>query len=133
MSGFFGGLDFLTTAQVNLAALETTGVDFEATYTMDFFDGVMTLRLNGTWLDELEEFRSAANPGLGDIESGEIYRPEWAGNFNARLSRNRLTIDYQARYMGNQTQRDVEEDAVRAFEMRRQASFGSTTSPPAMS
>lgn len=111
-SGFFGGLNFLTTGQINLASLETSGIDFEAVYTTDLFGGVATFRLNGTWLDELEEFRSATNPTLGDIETGEMLRPIYAGNFNARWSRDRLTLDYQARYMGNQTHNLVEEDAV---------------------
>ena len=115
-SGFFGGLNFLQTGQVNYAALETSGYDAEALYDFDFFAGTMSLRANATYLDELVEFRSSLDPTLGDDEKGEMLRPEWAGNFNARWSTDRLTIGYYGRYMGNQLHRLVEENEAESFD-----------------
>ena len=115
-SGFFGGLNFLQTGQVNFAALETSGVDFEAVYDMELFAGGLTLRLNLTYLDELEEFRSATNPNLGDIDTGEMQRPEWAGNFNARYTRGALTVNYHMRYLDEQTHSGVGENLIASFD-----------------
>jgi outer membrane receptor protein involved in Fe transport len=115
-SAFFGGLNHLETGQVNFASLETQGVDFEITYTMDFIGGLLALRLNGTWLDELEEFRSSLNPEEGDIETREMRLPEWAANFGARWSNDRFTADYRARYIGNQYHRDIEENLADSFD-----------------
>lgn len=115
-SGFFGGLNFLQTGQINFAALKTSGYDAELLYNFPLLEGVMTLRANATYLDELFEFRSALDPTLGDDEKGEMQRPEWAGNFNARWSTDRLTIGYYGRYMGKQLHRLVEENAAAAFD-----------------
>lgn len=115
-SGFFGGLNFLQTGQINFAALEASGVDSEVIYDTDLFGGGIRLRANVTYLDDLIEFRSVINPTLGDVETGEIQRPEWAGNFSARWSQDDLTLDYHARYVGNQTHRQVEESSVASFD-----------------
>ncbi|MGH8168133.1 MAG: TonB-dependent receptor domain-containing protein, partial [Woeseiaceae bacterium] len=116
ISGFFGGLNFLQTGQVNYAALETSGYDAEVLYDIEAFGGTVSLRANATWLDELVEFRSALDPTLGDDEKSEMLRPEWAGNFNARWITDRLTIGYYGRYLGNQLHRLVEENEAESFD-----------------
>ena len=115
-SGFFGGLNFLQTGQINFAALETSGVDTEATYNMDAFGGELRLRANLTFLNDLTEFRSALEPTLGDVETGEIQLPEWSGNLSVRWGMDDLTFDYHARYVGNQTHRSVEESSIASFD-----------------
>lgn len=115
-SGFFGGLNFLQTGQVNFARLEASGVDTEVVYNMDLLDGSLTLRANATYLDKLDEFRSVLTPNIADPEAGEIQRPEWAGNFNARWGRDQLTLGYQARYIGNQALRLVETNTIAAID-----------------
>ncbi|MFQ5549537.1 MAG: TonB-dependent receptor domain-containing protein [Woeseia sp.] len=115
-SGFFGGLRFLQTGQVNFAALETSGVDTELTYDTDLFGGNLRLRANVTFLNDLTEFRSALEPTLGDVETGEILLPEWSGNISARWGVDDLTFDYHARYVGNQAHRQVEESSIASFD-----------------
>jgi outer membrane receptor protein involved in Fe transport len=115
-SGFFGGLNFLRTGQVNFAKLETSGVDTELTYDMDAFGGDLRLRANVTFLNDLTEFRSALEPTLGDVETGEMLLPEWSGNLGIRWGLDDLTFDYHARYVGDQTHRLVEESAVASFQ-----------------
>jgi len=115
-SGFFGGLNFMETGQINFAKLQTSGYDAEIIYDFDLFNGGVTLRANATFLDELLEFRSALNPDLADDETGEMLRPEWAGNFSASWANERLTLGYQARYMGNQLHRTVEDNAAASFD-----------------
>jgi iron complex outermembrane receptor protein len=88
----------------------------EAVYDFDLFDGSMTLRANATYLDELLEFRSAFDPSTSDDEKGEMQRPEWAGNLSATWGNGSLTLGYQARYMGNQFMRLVEENAAASFD-----------------
>ena len=115
-SGFFGGLNFMQTGQINFAALQTSGWDMELLYDFDLFDGNITLRANATYLEDLLEFRSAFDPTTADDEKGEIQRPEWAGNFSATWANDRLTFGYQARYMGDQLHRLVEENAALSFD-----------------
>ena len=115
-SGLFGGLNFMQTGQINFAALQTSGYDMEVLYDFDLFDGNITLRANATYLDELLEFRSAFDPTTADEEKGEMQRPEWAGNFSATWANDRLTLGYQARYMGDQLHRLVEENAAASFD-----------------
>ena len=110
-SAFFGGLNDLTTGQINFAKIETEGWDFEAVYDLEelpFVPGSMTFRLNGTYLDKLDEFRSTLNPNLADEERGELRRPKWSGNFNARYYLNGLTVNYRVAYVDDQLARAVE-------------------------
>jgi iron complex outermembrane recepter protein len=115
-SGFFGGLNFLQTGQINFASLKTSGYDAEVIYNFDLLNGDITLRANATFLDELLAFRSALNPDEADSEKGEMLRPEWAGNFSARWSSDRLSLNYGGRYMGNQLNRTVEDNAAESFD-----------------
>ena len=115
-SGFFGGLNFLRTGQINFAKLQASGYDFEAIYDFDLFNGNVTLRANATHLDELIEFRSAFDPTTGNVETGEMLAPEWAGNFSATWSSQSLTFGYQAEYMGNQFHREVESFNAESFD-----------------
>lgn len=115
-SGFFGGLNFLQTGQINFAALETSGYDAEVVYQFDLLSGGITLRANATLLDELTVFRSAFDPTTADVEKGEIQRPEWAGNFSARWGGDQFSIGYHGRYMGNQLHRTVEDNAAASFD-----------------
>ncbi|MFQ6006871.1 MAG: TonB-dependent receptor domain-containing protein, partial [Woeseia sp.] len=115
-SGFFGGLNFLRTGQVNFAGLEASGIDTEIVYDFDLFNGGVTLRANATYLDELLEFRSAFDPSLANDEKGEMQRPEWAGNFSARWRGNRLTLGYYAKYTGDQLHRNIEVNAALSFD-----------------
>jgi len=115
-SGFFGGLNFMQTGQINFAALQTSGYDMEIIYDFELFNGGVTLRANATLLDDLTVFRSAFDPSVADDEKGEIQSPEWAGNFSARWSTDRLSLGYQASYTGNHLHRLVEVNAAASFD-----------------
>lgn len=115
-SGFFGGLNFLQTGFTNFAALETSGWDFEVRYDMDLGNGVLQLGANGTYLDELVEFRDALDPTNGDPEDNEWRRPKWAANFSARYALPRATVSYQGRFIDSQFQRLVENNQQATFE-----------------
>ena len=45
-SGFFGGLNFLQTGQINFAKRETSGYDMELIYNFDLFAGDFMIRAN---------------------------------------------------------------------------------------
>ncbi len=118
-SAFFGGLNSLQTGQINFAKIETAGWDFEATYDLEalpFVPGSMGFRLNATYLDKLDEFRSTLQPNLADEEKGELRRPEWAGNFYARYFLGGLTVSYQTTYVDDQIARGVESNEVDSVE-----------------
>jgi len=113
---FFGGLNFLQTGFTNFAALETSGWDFEVRYDMDLGNGVLQLGANGTYLDDLTEFRDALDPTNGDQEANEWRRPNWAANFSARYALPRTTVSYQGRFIDSQFQRLVEENEQGSFD-----------------
>jgi len=118
-SGFFGGLNFMQTGQINFAGLQTSGIDTEIIYNFDLLNGGITLRANATYLDELTVFRSAFDPSVADDEKGEIQSPEWAGNFSARWSGSNLSLGYSAQYIGDQLHRLVEVNEELSFDNAR--------------
>ncbi|MEM8682896.1 MAG: TonB-dependent receptor [Pseudomonadota bacterium] len=115
-SGFFGGLRFLQTGQINFAGLQTSGYDIEAIYGFDLFKGSVVLRANATYLDEYLAFRSALQPDLADDERGEMLLPEWAGNLSASWSNDSWRVAYTAQYTGNQAHRTVEINEAASFD-----------------
>jgi len=118
-SGFFGGLNFMQTGQINFAGLQTSGVDTEIVYNFDLFDGGITLRANATYLDDLTVFRSAFDPSVADDEKGEMQSPEWAGNISARWSGSSFSFGYSAQYIGDQLHRLVEVNEELSFDNAR--------------
>jgi len=118
-SGFFGGLNFMQTGQVNFASLNTSGVDMEILYNFEAFGGGITLRANATRLDAFDEFRSVIFPDLADDEKGEMQKPEWAGNIGARWDNENWSLDYTGRYMGTQLHRTIEANEAASFDNAR--------------
>jgi len=108
----FNGLNFIRQTEVNIAALETAGVDFSARYQFDVDVNQFTIGVSGTWVDKLDEFFDQTDPTAIDPELFEIQRPEWAGNLNVSWARGPMTLNWQTRYQSKQALRSVEIETI---------------------
>ena len=63
-------------------------------------------------MDKLDRFFDPTNPSAVDPELGQLQRPEWAGNFNASLSRGPVLVNYRMQYIGEQALRAVEIETI---------------------
>ncbi|UTW55750.1 TonB-dependent receptor domain-containing protein [Kordiimonas sp. SCSIO 12610] len=112
----FGGFTFLRQQQVNFAALEAAGVDFQAKYDFDIDEHAFSIGFNGTYFDKLDNFFDPTDLTAVDPELGELQRPEWAGNGFLNWSYDRITVGWQTQYMDSQALRGVEiETATELF------------------
>jgi len=112
LSPQFNGLEFISQQQLNIGKLEASGVDFAARYQFDLNAYDLSLGLSGTWMEKLDRYFDPTNPSAVDPELGELQRPEWAGNFNASLSRGPVRFTYQMQYIGEQALRAVEIETI---------------------
>ncbi|WP_374765051.1 TonB-dependent receptor domain-containing protein [Yunchengibacter salinarum] len=105
----FNGLTSFVSSELNFAALETRGVDYELSYAfalgeidnaMDQWGDIM-LRVQGTWVDQLQRREDPTNPDLINPELQEGGQPKHAFNIDARWLYNDLTLNWQARFVGN--------------------------------
>jgi outer membrane receptor protein involved in Fe transport len=113
ITGFRSGL-------INLAAVETSGVDWRVDYRMDvpeFFGGAQNGELVfstlGTRFLTNDETRDVSAPDEITDVLGELSRPEWIANFNADWRSNDFRIGWSGRYESSQrstgvTNNDIE-------------------------
>ena len=100
---------------LNFSAIEAEGVDFEAVYNFSLYDafglvggdiaadlGDMTFRVIGTHYIEQVEFPFAADPDDPESFRGELGTPKNVVNFNAVHRLDKLTLNYDLRFLGNQ-------------------------------
>jgi len=101
-SAQYGGFNFLRSTDVNFAKLETSGVDFAVSYTFDIGEHNLDARVQGTIIDELNEFTNPADLTEVDPELEEIRRPELAGNVFLTWNWRDLSVNWQSQYVGEQ-------------------------------
>ncbi len=112
----FGGFTFLRQQQINFAALEAAGIDFQVKYDFDIDEHAFSVGVNGSYFDKLNNFFDPTDLTAVDPELGELQRPEWAGNAFINWSYDRFTIGWQTQYMDRQALRGVEiETATELF------------------
>ena len=100
---------------LNFSAIEAEGVDYEVVYDFNLNDalalfgsdvarnlGDMTFRVVGTHYLEQVEFPFAADPDDPESFRGELGTPKNLFNFNMVHRLNRLTLNYDLRFLGNQ-------------------------------
>lgn len=103
-----GGFNFLAQTQLNFGAIETQGVDAAVAYAFDLGENAFNLRLQVSKQEKLDFFFDPSDPTAVDPELGEIFRPEWGGNFFAKWSRGPIQLDYHLQYIGEQLLRGAE-------------------------
>lgn len=108
----FQGFNFLRLQELNIAALETAGIDFAARYNFDVADFNFDLGVSGTRVRKLDEFFDPSDLNLVDPELGELQRPKWAGNVTGAVSYGPVRLNWQTQYLGKQALRSVEIETV---------------------
>jgi outer membrane receptor protein involved in Fe transport len=104
----FKGLTFIRQQQLNIGALEATGVDFDIRYILPLGPGDLAFGLTGTWMDKLNRFFDPSDPTAVDPELGELQRPELAGMFTLGYTTANFSVGYRANYQDEQALRSVE-------------------------
>lgn len=112
-----GGFTFLRQTLLNFGSAEASGVDLQASYEFNFRD--LMVGLNGAVTKQQKlRFIQPANAGEEptiDFALGELRRPEWSGQFSARVSRGSLDLTWRTQYLGEQALSGDIETAERNF------------------
>ena len=108
-SAQFLGLNFIRQTQVNFGALESSGVDFSASYAFEAFGADWNAGVAGTWVDELNEFFDPGDPTAVDPELREIQRPDLAGRFNLDFSYAGFFLRWSTTYQDEQAMVSIED------------------------
>lgn len=88
----------------NFARLETSGIDVDATYDAEIFDGVnLDTRLLLSYLIDRTQFTDINQPDFADREKSELGDPEWSASFTTRLDFGAFDFFYRLQYVGKQT------------------------------
>ena len=76
----FGGFNYLLQTQTNFAGLEASGIDFSFNYRFPVGSGALALSLDGTYLEDRNNYPFPSDPDVADPEKGELFFPEWTAN-----------------------------------------------------
>lgn len=92
---------------INLAAVETSGIDFRLDYGFDLAelaetDGRIELSINGTNFLKNDEVRDVSAPDEVTDVLGTFTRPEWIVNMNVDYLIGDFVIGWRGRYEGDQ-------------------------------
>jgi len=105
-----GNIRFLRQSVVNIARLETSGIDVNVLYSLEvpgialFGDaanaspGRLGFSMNANWLDKFDTYADQSRPNIVNNNKGEIGNPEWS--YVARVSYNQgpATLSWELRY-----------------------------------
>lgn len=100
---------------INLAAVETSGIDFRTDYRFDIDEATVSLTMNGTKFLKNDEVRDVSAPDEITDVLGTFTRPEWIVNFNADVMLGDFVVGWRGRYESSQLlpgigNEDVEND-----------------------
>ena len=104
--------DQISSTLINVASFNTSGIDFDASYTAPVGPGDLLVQFNGTYLDELTFFGTEG--GIGNEEAGELGDPKFAANLRATYIWDNFTFSVEERYLGNQAFDNGEPGEVRS-------------------
>jgi len=96
----FGGFRFLQQSTLNFAAVETNGIDFSAKYAFEIGAHGFDVTVQGTSVDEINDFENPLDPSFANPELLELNRPDLAGNVFLNWSIGNLQVGWQAQYLG---------------------------------
>lgn len=103
LSPTFGGLRTFTLSELNFAAIETKGVDYQVRYEFDLpsIPGDMVVGIVGNYTDRLDRFEDPLNPTVVNPELLENGQAAHSFNFNGTYRVAGLTVNWQSQYLGN--------------------------------
>lgn len=89
--------------ELNFAALETKGVDYQIRYQFDLpsIPGDMTVGIIGNYTDRLDRFDDPLNPSVINPELQENGQAKHSFNLNGAYRAGGLTVNWQSQYLGN--------------------------------
>ncbi len=108
-----GNITGFVSGQINLGALETSGVDWNVRYEFEvptfggFSDlGFLSINAVGTRFLENEEFQDPTDPSVSEDLLGEFAIPKWIVNFNANWFVGKFNFGWNGRFESNQLLND---------------------------
>ena len=104
----FLGLNFIRQTRLNFGAIESSGVDFAANYVFDIGANAFNVGVQGSKVNELDEFFDPGDPTAVDPELGEIRRPELAYSVNLGWALGPVSVGWRSFYQDEQGLTDVE-------------------------
>jgi outer membrane receptor protein involved in Fe transport len=87
----------------NFAKLETSGVDFDASYQTKIGSIGFNVRGVVSWLLSRNNFTNINDPTFRDRAKSELNEPEWAGSLEANFDFGDFDLGYNFRWIGKQT------------------------------
>ena len=109
-----GSIIGFRSGQQNIAALETTGNDFNVNYQLDLETlfgtdiGALSLNAQANHLLDFTIFEDQFDPGLVDPETGEAGLPRWNVNANATWTYQNVGLTWQTRFQTAQLLDELE-------------------------
>ncbi|MDA0679145.1 MAG: TonB-dependent receptor [Proteobacteria bacterium] len=100
LSAQYGGFNFLRQTTLNFAKVETSGIDFSVKYAFEVGAHGFDATVQGTQVDEINDFENPLDPTFSNPELVEINRPEFAGNVFLNWTFGDLRVGWQSQYMG---------------------------------
>jgi outer membrane receptor protein involved in Fe transport len=94
---------FIRQQSLNFAGLLAKGIDFETNYKIEIGKiGTLSLRNLTTYVIRRDDFPFVAEPNRPDRSLSELGDPRYLSNFTANLKTDKLSLNYELRYIGNQ-------------------------------
>jgi iron complex outermembrane receptor protein len=106
----YGGFRFLQQSTLNFAAVETNGFDFTAKYGFELGAHGFDITVQGTSVDEINNFENPLDPSFANPELMELNRPEFAGNVFLNWTFGDLLVGWQSQYLGEMLFSGVESE-----------------------
>ncbi|MDC8831995.1 TonB-dependent receptor domain-containing protein [Alteromonas gilva] len=103
-----GGLNDLTTGEINFARVEAEGIDFSANYVFSIGASDFGISVVGTRQKELNRFFNPTDPTDNDVGLEEIQSPKTAGNVELSWTLGDLNMAFQTTYQSRQAYGEVE-------------------------
>lgn len=114
-SAQFGGFNFLAQTTLNFAKVETSGIDFSAKYQWEIGAHGFDVTVQGTQVEEINNFENPLNPTFKNPELREINRPEFAGNVFLNWNIDNLRVGWQSQYLGEMLFGGIEVEVAEAL------------------
>ncbi len=105
-----GNLSLIEANLINIAALESSGVDIESRYSFDVsainsaWAGSVDISARFSYLDELTIFPNETDPADFDLEAGEAGDPHWQGNIQVQYTVGDWEVAWLAQFLNGTTQ-----------------------------
>lgn len=104
----FLGLNFIRQTRLNFGKIQSSGIDFSARYAFEVGANAFDVSVQGTKVDELDEFFDPGDPTAVDPELGELRRPELAYSVSLGWGLGPFSLGWRSFYQDEQGLADVE-------------------------